>query len=63
MGVNKNISILILFDCVRVNTGLGVFIESVKVKGGWGGGGGGGVGGGICELIMISMDSRKISAF
>ena len=23
MGVNKNISILMLFDCVRVNTGLG----------------------------------------
>jgi len=23
MGVNKNISILNLFDCVRVNTGLG----------------------------------------
>ena len=53
MGVNKNISILMLFDCVWVNTGLGVFIESVKVK----------RGGGICELMMISMDSRKISAF
>ena len=23
MGVNKNISILMLYDCVRVNTGLG----------------------------------------
>jgi hypothetical protein len=23
MGVNKNISILMLFDCMRVNTGLG----------------------------------------
>jgi hypothetical protein len=23
MGVNKNISIFMLFDCVRVNTGLG----------------------------------------
>jgi hypothetical protein len=23
MGFNKNISILMLFDCVRVNTGLG----------------------------------------
>jgi len=33
MGVNKNISILMLFDCVRVNTGLAlVFIESVIVK-------------------------------
>ena len=30
MGVNKNISIFMLFDCVRVNTGL-VFIESVIV--------------------------------
>jgi hypothetical protein len=23
MGVNQNISILMLFDCMRVNTGLG----------------------------------------
>jgi hypothetical protein len=36
MGVNKNISIFMLFDCVRVNTGL-VFIESVIVGGKRGG--------------------------
>ena len=48
MGVNKNISILMLYDCVRVNTGL-VLIESVIVN----------KRGGICELMMITIDSRK----
>jgi len=45
MGVNKNISILMLFDCVRIL----VFIESVIVK----------KRGVICELMMVSMESRK----
>jgi len=48
--VNKNISILNLFDCVRVNTGLGFhwICNSEQKRGG------------ICELMMVSMDSRKI---
>ena len=46
MGVNKNISILMLFDCVRIL----VFIEAEIVKR---------VGGCICELMMVSMESRK----
>ena len=48
MGVNKNISILMLFDCVRANISLGFhwICNSEKM-------------GGICEL----MDSRKTSAF
>jgi hypothetical protein len=47
MGVNKNISILMLFDCVRVNTGLGFHrICNSEKKGG------------ICEL----MDSHHITS-
>jgi len=52
MGVNKNISILMLFDCVRVNTGLGFHWICNSEKGG-----------GICELMMVSIDSRKYQHF
>jgi hypothetical protein len=48
MGVNKNISIFLLFDCVQVNTGLGfhwICYRKKEKKGG----------GGICELMMISI--------
>ena len=51
-GVNKNISSL-CFLIVCGFTQVLVIIESVIVK----------KKGGICELMMISMDSRKISAF
>jgi hypothetical protein len=44
MGVNKNISILMLFDCVRVNTGLGFHWICNR-----------GIKGGICELMMVSI--------
>jgi hypothetical protein len=45
---------LMLFDCARVNTGLGFhWICNSEKKGGEG----------ICELMMVSMDSRQISAF
>ena len=45
MGVNKNISIFMLFDCVQANTGLGFhwICNSGKKKGG------------ICELMMLSI--------
>jgi hypothetical protein len=39
MGVNKNISIFMLFDCVRVNTGLGfhwIWNSEIKIKKGEG---------------------------
>jgi hypothetical protein len=51
-GVNKNISSL-CFLIVCGFTQVLVIIESVIVK----------KKGGICELMMISMDSRTISAF
>jgi hypothetical protein len=49
IGVNKNNSMLLPFDCVRL-TQILVFIESLIVKKEGGGG--------TCKL----MDSRKISA-
>jgi hypothetical protein len=35
MGVNQNISILMLFDCMRVNTGLGSHWICNSEKGGY----------------------------